>query len=95
MTAQTHCALHEIYLGHRTHQSSRYRVSHDGREERQSSSGVIASELDEGGVIFGDGLEDDRLRVGWGMRVQVTIARQRSCLVIRVEGPLDPRSASS
>jgi hypothetical protein len=41
----------------------------------------IASELDEGGVIFGDGLEDDRLRVGWGMRVQVTIARQRLCLV--------------
>jgi hypothetical protein len=140
---QTLRALNEIYLGHRTHQSSRYRIAYAGREERQSSSGVIvatgtgatgwaksiargrrddialpapteralaflvreafpsvatgtsitagriaagesleiASELDEGGVIFGDGLEDDRLRVGWGMRVQVTIARQRLCLV--------------
>jgi hypothetical protein len=140
---QTLRALNEIYLGHRTHQSSRYRIAYGGREERQSSSGVIvatgtgatgwaksiararrddvalpapteralaflvreafpsvatgtsitagriaagesleiASELDEGGVIFGDGLEDDRLRVGWGMRVQVTIARQRLCLV--------------
>lgn len=35
-------ALNEIYLGHPSHQSARYRLStEDGRSERQSSSGVI------------------------------------------------------
>ncbi|HST64867.1 MAG TPA: hypothetical protein VLM05_06735 [Mycobacteriales bacterium] len=37
-------ALNEVYLGHPSHQSARYRLSTvDGREERQSSSGVIVS----------------------------------------------------
>jgi hypothetical protein len=37
-------ALNEIYLGHPSHQSARYRLStEDGRSERQSSSGVIVS----------------------------------------------------
>jgi hypothetical protein len=36
------CALNEIYVGHRSHQSSRYRLQlPDGRSERQSSSGVL------------------------------------------------------
>ncbi len=34
-------ALNEIYIGHRTHQSSRYRISYGDKQERHSSSGVI------------------------------------------------------
>src|SRR5205814_9496039 len=34
--------LNEVYLGHATHQASRYTLSTvDGRRERQSSSGVV------------------------------------------------------
>ncbi len=132
-------ALNEIYLGHRTHQSSRYRVALGGREERQSSSGLIVasgtgatgwslsiaravgatsllptptepvlayfvreawpspatgtslvsgrlgmdadarvlevtSEMGVDGVLFGDGIEDDRVSFGWGVRVTVGVA---------------------
>ena len=37
--------LNEVYVGHPTHQSARYRIAVDGMEqwERQSSSGLIAS----------------------------------------------------
>ena len=39
---QTLLALNEIYLGHPSHQSARYRLhAPDGRSERQSSSGVL------------------------------------------------------
>jgi hypothetical protein len=35
-------ALNEVYLGHRSHQSARYRLSSpDGPPERQSSSGIL------------------------------------------------------
>ena len=34
-------ALNEVYIGHPSHQSARYRLVVDGREERQSSSGVL------------------------------------------------------
>jgi NAD kinase len=34
-------ALNEIFVGHRSHQSARYRLRVDGSEERQSSSGVL------------------------------------------------------
>jgi NAD kinase len=34
-------ALNEVYIGHPSHQSARYRLAVDGREERQSSSGVL------------------------------------------------------
>lgn len=34
-------ALNEIFVGHRSHQSARYRLRADDREERQSSSGII------------------------------------------------------
>jgi hypothetical protein len=34
-------ALNEIYIGHKTHQSSRYTLSFDGHNERHSSSGLI------------------------------------------------------
>ncbi|MCB9746598.1 MAG: NAD(+)/NADH kinase [Alphaproteobacteria bacterium] len=36
-------ALNEVFIGHRTHQSARYRLRWGGREERQSSSGVIVA----------------------------------------------------
>ena len=39
---QTLSALNEIYVGHPSHQSARYRIStHDGAVERHSSSGVL------------------------------------------------------
>jgi NAD kinase len=36
-------ALNEIFIGHRSHQSARYRIRHRGAEERQSSSGLIVT----------------------------------------------------
>ena len=136
-------ALNEIFIGHRTHQSARYRVEFAGGDEAQSSSGVIVatgtgatgwarsiarqraeavplpspterrlaffvrepfpsvstgtsleggtvaegatlalrSEMDERGTIFGDGIEDDRLEFGWGLRVEVGVASERLHLV--------------
>ena len=36
-------ALNEVFIGHHSHQSARYRLSVGGKEERQSSSGIICS----------------------------------------------------
>ncbi len=136
-------ALNEVFLGHRTHQSARYRLRWAEREERQSSSGIIVStgtgatgwarslslqrrdppdlpgpeepslaffvreafpsvvtgttltagqlsenaglevrsEMNDDGVIFGDGIEDDRLRFPWGVRAWLTVADRRLLLV--------------
>jgi NAD kinase len=138
------CALNEIFVGHRTHQSARYRIALDKNAERQSSSGLIVatgtgatgwalsirrartcqlelpkpedrklaffvreafpsvatsvsmtegllegertlsitSEMGEGGAIFGDGLEDDRIAFGWGARVTLGLASGGLRLVI-------------
>lgn len=137
-------AMNEIYVGHRTHQSARYRIACGGNSERQSSSGLIvatgtgatgwarsiarerashvdlpkpedravaffvreawpspstgttltegllaepaplevASEMNDGGVLFGDGMEDDRLTFGWGIRAKLAVARERLRLVV-------------
>lgn len=136
-------ALNEVFLGHRTHQSARYRILLGESEERQSSSGVIVatgtgatgwarsingerrrpldlpapgdealavlvrepfpsvatgtsldaavleggatlslvSEMNEGGVAFADGIEDDRLELGYGVRATVGVAAERLRLV--------------
>ncbi len=136
-------ALNEVFLGHQTHQSARYRIGWGDSEETQSSSGLIVatgtgstgwarslslrrvdpptlpapaearlaffvresfpsvstgttiqdgvieqsdelrvvSEMNEGGVIFGDGIEDDRIQFHWGMTARIQVADVRLQLV--------------
>lgn len=42
---------------------------------------VISSEMNEGGVIFGDGIETDRLGFDWGVSARIGIAPERLELV--------------
>ena len=136
-------ALNEIFIGHRSHQSARYRISCPSGEERQSSSGVIVatgtgstgwarsihlsrrsglalpgptdpelaffvreafpsiatgtdvtdgliggnttldivSEMNHGGVIFGDGIEDDCIAFAWGQKAALRVADRQLNLV--------------
>lgn len=145
-SGQTLRALNELYLGHRSHQSSRYELAYGNRSERQSSSGVIVStgtgatgwcssillqcghppemapapdmddllflvreawpspstgteltmgrvgamagvhltitsEMDEGGVIFGDGIEGDFVEFGFGTIAEIAPAPEGLALV--------------
>lgn len=137
-------ALNEIFVGHRTHQSARYRIACAGAEARHSSSGVIVatgtgasgwacsihrergldwslpspgarrlaylvreawpsvatsteltaglleereplvirSEMNDGGVVFGDGIEADAIELRYGAAVKLTCAARRLHLVI-------------
>jgi hypothetical protein len=136
-------ALNEVFLGHASHQSARYRLRAPDGAERQSSSGIVVttgtgatgwgrsiglerhtgvvmptpgepalawfvreawpspafgtartegrleagetlevvSELDEAGVVFGDGIETDRVEFGWGVLARVRVAPERLRLV--------------
>lgn len=40
---QTLLAVNDLFIGQKTHVSARYLLRYDGREERQSSSGIIVS----------------------------------------------------
>lgn len=131
-------ALNEVFIGHASHQSARYRLQAGHRQERQSSSGVIVasgtgatgwarsihgarrsdlplpapverrlvffvreafpsrvtgtkvqegtigdddelavvSEMDENGVLFGDGIEGDRLELPFGAQVKIACSER-------------------
>ncbi|MBY0263786.1 MAG: hypothetical protein K2Q20_15685 [Phycisphaerales bacterium] len=133
---QSLLALNEVFIGHRSHQSARYRIAWREHAERHSSSGVIVatgtgatgwarsiaqargdditlpaptdpalaflvreafpsvatgtaltagtcgrddpvaltSEMQQGGVAFGDGIEEDFLAFDWGQTVRVEVA---------------------
>lgn len=135
-------ALNEIFVGHRTHQSARYRIAYAGKSEQHSSSGLIVatgtgatgwarsiardravtlptptarqlvflvreawpspttgtdltdgpldkstplqvtSQMNEDGVLFGDGIESDRLNFTWGQRATLTVAPRHLNLVV-------------
>jgi hypothetical protein len=137
-------ALNELFVGHQTHQSARYRIRHKGKEERHSSSGVICatgtgatgwarsiaeqrrldrrlpapeddrliwlvrepfpsvatqtkldagscsrkqplllwSEMQQGGTIFADGIEEDRLEFLAGHRLEIRVADAALRLVV-------------
>lgn len=138
---ETLIALNEIFVGHRSHQSARYRIEAGGAAEDHSSSGLIvasgtgatgwarsiaeATNLDldlgreeravgfwvrepfpsvatatqlrvgkltddtlritlrmnDGGVIFADGIEQDFIRFDWGRRVELSPAPRTLHLV--------------
>lgn len=136
-------ALNEIFIGHQSHQSARYRLQVGTVEERHSSSGlicstgtgstgwarsiasqrglqglpapeerrfswfvrepfpsvatgtslsfgveddaasfVVRSEMGEGGTIFADGIEQDRIEFQSGQTVRVRLAQQTLNLVV-------------
>lgn len=42
----------------------------------------VTSEMDDGGIIFADGIETDHLRFGWGRRVSIAVAERRLALAV-------------
>lgn len=140
-TGQRLLSLNEIFVGHRSHQSARYRIAVGETAEDQSSSGmivasgtgatgwarsimlatgqvmalapaeravgyfvrepfpsvatattlragkltettlVVTSRMNDGGVIFADGIEQDFLPFGWGETVQLSAAERTLKLV--------------
>ena len=135
-------ALNEVFVGHRSHQSARYRISVGGKAEDHSSSGLIVasgtgatgwarsimetsgvnlalapeeravacfvrepfpsvatgtklrvskisageitvtSRMNDGGVIFADGIEQDFLNFDWGRTARLAPAQRRLRLVV-------------
>lgn len=145
-------ALNELFVGHQTHQSARYRIVLAKREERQSSSGLICatgtgatgwarsiaeqrglekrlpgpedprlawfvrepfpsvatgtsldhgsfgrgkklvlwSEMQQGGTVFADGIEEDHLEFLAGHRLEIEVASQALRLVVPHPAPDHP-----
>ena len=139
---ETLLALNEIFVGHRSHQSARYRIEAEGEAEDQSSSGLIVasgtgasgwarsimeathlelslgreehavgfwvrepfpsiatatklragkitekplfitSRMNEGGVIFADGIEQDFIAFDWGRQARLSPASRVLRLVV-------------
>jgi len=139
---ETLLALNEIFVGHRSHQSARYRIEAEGKMEDHSSSGLIVasgtgstgwarsimeathlelalgreehavgfwvrepfpsvatatslragkitenpltitSRMNEGGVIFADGIEQDFIAFDWGRQVRLAPASRALHLVV-------------
>ena len=52
----------------------------EGRIEADGTL-AIASEMNDGGVVFGAGIEADHLEFGWGRRLEVRVAPERLRLV--------------
>lgn len=52
----------------------------EGRIEEDAAL-AISSEMNDGGVVFGDGIEADRLEFGWGRKLEIRVARERLRLV--------------
>lgn len=55
-----------------------YRVD---EAEKLASRLDVVSELNEGGIVFGDGVESDSLRFDWGMNLRVGVSKRRLELV--------------
>jgi NAD kinase len=147
------CALNEIFIGHRTHQSARYTITVQGESERHSSSGLIItsgtgatgwaksvcaarmgapvlptpsqralvylvreawpspmtgcdlvhgvlgeedaltirSEMNEGGVLFGDGVEQDYLPLPFGELATIRVASRCLRLLGKPAAPKVPK----
>lgn len=141
-TGETLLALNEVFIGHRSHQSARYRIEIQGQDEEQSSSGLIVasgtgatgwarsiieatranihldidetavaffvrepfpsistgtkvregklsnntlnvtSHMNEGGVIFADGIEHDFIAFNWGRTVRLGPSRKKLNLIV-------------
>ena len=139
---ETLLALNEIFVGHRSHQSARYRIEAEGEAEDHSSSGLIVasgtgatgwarsimeathlelslgreehavgfwvrepfpsiatatklragkitekplfitSRMNEGGVIFADGIEQDFIAFDWGRQARLSPASRVLRLVV-------------
>ena len=60
---------------------SGFAVAHTGGVIDDANALVVRSEMNEGGVAFGDGIEDDRVAFGWGSVATVGIASERLRLV--------------
>lgn len=48
----------------------------------ESEPVTVTSEMDDGGTIFADGIESDRLAFGWGRRVAVSVASRTLKLAV-------------
>jgi hypothetical protein len=56
-------------------------TSLDGARLGEDEPLELVSEMDEGGVLFADGIEDDRVEFGFGARARFAVAPDRLRLV--------------